>query len=174
VTAALNPPPTRLLSWSQLVREADPDYTRLSLQPWVFSFSNGRLFVDWLPLYDFGPPGDGLTDNAGILGLTSPNDWPTNTRGLQGGDLYSNGGVPQIFPGFTPGPPTIIEFGDISADALLALGARGLPWTRPANPNGILWNPGGSTGGPIYITSYIADFTLDSSFFGVLDQNRIG
>ena len=44
-------PPTRQISWSQLVREADPNFTRLSLQPWVFDFSNGRLFVDWLPLY---------------------------------------------------------------------------------------------------------------------------
>lgn len=34
-----------------MVREADPNYTRLSLQPWVYEFSNGRLFVDTLPVY---------------------------------------------------------------------------------------------------------------------------
>ena len=44
-------PPTRILNWNQLVREADPNYQRLSLQPWVLEFSNGRLFVDWNPLY---------------------------------------------------------------------------------------------------------------------------
>ena len=42
---------TSILSWSQMVREADPNYTRLSLQPWVYEYSNGRLFVDTLPLY---------------------------------------------------------------------------------------------------------------------------
>lgn len=44
-------PPTRQISWQQLVRENDPNFTRLSLRPWVFEFSNGRLFVDALPLY---------------------------------------------------------------------------------------------------------------------------
>lgn len=34
-----------------MVREADPDYTRLSRQPWVYEFSNGRLFVDAMLLY---------------------------------------------------------------------------------------------------------------------------
>lgn len=46
-----SPPPTRILSWNQIVRENDPNYTRLSLQPWVYEFSNGRLFVDTLPVY---------------------------------------------------------------------------------------------------------------------------
>lgn len=44
-------PPYRILSWSQMVREADPNFTRGSLQSWSFEFSNGRLFLDWLPLY---------------------------------------------------------------------------------------------------------------------------
>jgi hypothetical protein len=43
--------PTRILSWQQTVLEADPGYQRLSLQPWVYEFSNGRLFIDPLPLY---------------------------------------------------------------------------------------------------------------------------
>lgn len=47
-------PATRILSWSQLVRESDPVFTKLSLQPWVYDFSNGRLFVDPLPLYQTG------------------------------------------------------------------------------------------------------------------------
>jgi len=48
---AYSPPPTRILSWQQTVLEADPAYQRLSLQPWCYEFSNGRLFVDPLPLY---------------------------------------------------------------------------------------------------------------------------
>lgn len=44
-------PPTRILSWNQVVREADPNFTRLSLQPWVYEYSNGRLFLDTLPTY---------------------------------------------------------------------------------------------------------------------------
>lgn len=44
-------PPTRQLSWTQLVRDSDPNFTRLSLQPWCYEFSNGRLFVDTLPTY---------------------------------------------------------------------------------------------------------------------------
>jgi len=44
-------PPTRIISWRQLCIESDPNWTRLSLQPWVYEFSNGRLFVDTLPTY---------------------------------------------------------------------------------------------------------------------------
>lgn len=45
-------PSTRILSWEQMCREAEgPDYTRRSLQPWVYEFSNGRIFIDHLPLY---------------------------------------------------------------------------------------------------------------------------
>jgi hypothetical protein len=65
-----NPPPTRILSWLQYVREADPGYTRLSLQPWTLEFSNGRLFVDPLPLYGdtidwFDSSGGQMLDDAG-------------------------------------------------------------------------------------------------------------
>ena len=46
------PPPTRILSWQQMVIDADPNWTRLSLQPWIYEFSNGRLFVESLPVYN--------------------------------------------------------------------------------------------------------------------------
>ena len=51
-----SPPPTRILSWSQMVREADPDFTRLSLRPVVYTFSKGRLVVDPIPLYTAPEP----------------------------------------------------------------------------------------------------------------------
>lgn len=64
-------PPTRILSWNQLVREADPNFTRLSLQPWTLEFSNGRLFIDSLPLYStFSATDDLLVLEGGPLLLT--------------------------------------------------------------------------------------------------------
>ena len=63
------PPPTRILSWLQLCLENDSDFRRKSLRPWIYSFSNGRLFVESLPVYgstgltdDFGTP---ITDDFG-------------------------------------------------------------------------------------------------------------
>ena len=61
--------PTRILSWQQQVLEADPNWQRLALQPWVYEFSNGRLFVDSLPLY-------GTFDIVDELLLAVPNGQP--------------------------------------------------------------------------------------------------
>lgn len=41
-------PPTRIISWQQLVQDADPDWQRLKMRPWVYEFSNGRRFL-WDP-----------------------------------------------------------------------------------------------------------------------------
>lgn len=38
-------PPTRLISFQQVVIEADPDYQKLLLRPVIYEFSNGRRFV---------------------------------------------------------------------------------------------------------------------------------
>jgi hypothetical protein len=40
--------PTRLISWQQLVQEADPDWQREKSRPVMFRFSNGRQFT-WTP-----------------------------------------------------------------------------------------------------------------------------
>lgn len=53
--------PSRTLSWSQLVLEADPGWRRASNQPWAFEFSNGRRFYDPVPLYGSGK----ITDDFG-------------------------------------------------------------------------------------------------------------
>jgi hypothetical protein len=71
-----------------MCRENDPNFTRLSLQPWCYEFSNGRLFVDTLPVYttlfltddlgnvitdDLGNPIQITTDGAPISsGSTTP------------------------------------------------------------------------------------------------------
>lgn len=60
-----SPPPTRIISWAQQVKEADPNYVRLSLQPWVYEMSNGRLFVDTLPTYTPYDIVTYLTDDRG-------------------------------------------------------------------------------------------------------------
>jgi hypothetical protein len=44
-------PTTRILNWAQMVREADPDFQRLSLRPWVYEFSNDRRFIETTPVY---------------------------------------------------------------------------------------------------------------------------
>lgn len=44
-TGAENIPPTRILSWSQQVLEADPNWNRGMYRPWTYEFSNGRRFV---------------------------------------------------------------------------------------------------------------------------------
>jgi len=51
-----SPPPTRILSWLQMVREADPNFTRTSLQPVAYELSNGRVFVDPIQLYTSTSP----------------------------------------------------------------------------------------------------------------------
>lgn len=61
-------PPTRILSWQQMVLEVDPTYQRNSLQPWVFEFSNGRLFVDWLPVYN----NEGIVDDVLMVQAGNP------------------------------------------------------------------------------------------------------
>lgn len=147
-----SPPPTRILSWQQMVREADPNYTRLSLQPWVYQFSSGRLFVDPLPLYDFADIGEGLGNNGGVLYLEDATGWPTNGYGLSGGQLFSNGGEPTIVGGAPIiGSPLLILFGQISSAILLTTPVQNLPWVSPEVGSGYLWNPGGIDGGPIYI-----------------------
>lgn len=55
------PPATRILSWAQMCLEADPNFRQLSLRPWTYEFSNGRLFVESLPVYG----SYGITDDFG-------------------------------------------------------------------------------------------------------------
>ncbi len=40
------PPPTRIISWRQMVLDADPDFQKGLTRPWWYEMSNGRRF-DW-------------------------------------------------------------------------------------------------------------------------------
>src|SRR6185437_3252946 len=79
---------------------------------------------------------DGVFATAGgYLTLSVLGGWPTSDDGLLPGALYaaSNAAPAFIFavPGFghIDGPP--VMFGDVTASALLALGAVSLPQTDP-------------------------------------------
>ncbi len=57
-------PPTRLISWQQVVLEADPDYWALKNRPWIYEMSNARRFYATVPTY---LPNDGyLVDEIGV------------------------------------------------------------------------------------------------------------
>jgi len=130
-------PTTRILSWTQLVLEADPNFRRQSLQPWVFQFSNGRLFIDTIPTYT--PFAAGLANDGGVLILDDfATGWPTSPGAP--GTLYSNGGVVTISPGFAPiaGPP--VYFPQTGSQQLLAFNGALLPVTRPAVGSQQLWD----------------------------------
>jgi len=125
----------------QMVLEADPNWRRLSLQPWVYEFSNGRLFVDPIPVYDF-VFGQGLTNDNGVVVVSDATGWPTSPTGLppgavwsNGGDANGNGGAVGIVPGITPSPSAEQQFfGQLSAAQLLAIGGGQMPLYYPNNP----------------------------------------
>jgi hypothetical protein len=51
-----SPPPSRTLNWQQQVTNADPNWTKSYQRPWVYQFSNGRLFYFDPSIYvDPGP-----------------------------------------------------------------------------------------------------------------------
>lgn len=83
-----SPPPTRILSWLQLCLESDPSFRRLSQRPWIYEFSNGRLFVESLPLYG----STGITDD---FGNAITDDFGTQIQSDTGGATPSQtGGFP--------------------------------------------------------------------------------
>lgn len=53
---------TRIISWEQVVLEADPDYRLRKRRPMKYEFSNGRRFYDTDPVYI----GVGVSDDLGI------------------------------------------------------------------------------------------------------------
>lgn len=86
-----SPPPTRILSWEQMCFEADPDFRRLSLRPWVYEFSNGRRFVEAQPVYGT----TGITDDFGTVitddfGTPIQSDTATSTS-TSGGFPFGTG-----------------------------------------------------------------------------------
>lgn len=50
------PPPTRIISWQQVVIENDPNWQRNYTRPMNYEFSNGRLFYQFPPIYGLPVP----------------------------------------------------------------------------------------------------------------------
>lgn len=136
--------PTRILSWQQLVLENDPDWVRRSLNPAVWEFSNGRIFVD--PAQVYAPlPDSGLTNVGGVLTYDGANTpYPTSTNKLLPGAIWSNGGSVSVVAGGVAQPGAqAMFFGKITSDQLLLFGGANLPKSSPTAGSLQLWNNSG-------------------------------
>lgn len=118
------PQSPRVLSWQQLVLEADPNWQRDNLQPWIYEFSNRRLFYATIPMY--GPPSDGgLINDGGFLMLTGPTSgFPATNIGLPPGSFWNNALFISVTPGgpSQPGVPPLLWQSAITASSLLLFG----------------------------------------------------
>jgi hypothetical protein len=139
---------TRIISWQQLVDEADPYWLRNKLNPVIYTFSNGRIFTAQNPLYGVGSnAAAGLENDGGVLILTgNTSSWPTSTNGFNlapGQIYYDNGMVVCVSPNAPAPPPNspALFFPGITSDQLLVTNAQILPLSDPHN-NTQLWNNG--------------------------------
>lgn len=118
------PQSPRVLSWQQLVLEADPNWQRDNLQPWIYEFSNRRLFYATIPMY--GPPSDGgLINDSGFLVLEGVTPgYPVSAAGLAPGTFYSNGFFVSLTAGGVPAAPGVppLVFPGLTASSLLLFG----------------------------------------------------
>jgi len=150
-------PPTRIISWQQLVQDADPDWNRLKQRPWIYQFSTGRRFLGRPDIYTAPadglppvPPGPSpvvqdiaLQNDGGVVFMDTPWEFPVTSNGLLPGQIYWDGGVLAIVPGLTfdPSQPPLY-LSDPSWLVLLS-GAGGMPTTIPGNHDQRLCNVGG-------------------------------
>lgn len=135
-------PSTRIMSWYQLVLEADPGFERARRQPWIYSFSNGRLFYS--PVDPYAPlPSSGLWDDGGVLALFETGIYPTSPEGLMPGELWVNGLTIAVIPGGVPQAGVApMLFPGITADQLFLFGGANFQLTPPPEGSGIIWNDG--------------------------------
>jgi hypothetical protein len=134
--------PTRILSWQQLVLENDPDWVRLSLNPRVWEFSNGRTFVD--PASVYAPlPDSGLTLNGQFLVIDGVvTDIPTVDPHIPG-HVFSNGGFVYAATGTKYQPGLSIFYPGCTLDQILLVGASAWPTSQPPAGSGQIFNNGG-------------------------------
>jgi hypothetical protein len=149
---------TRIISWQQLVNEADPAWLFNKLNPVQYTFSNGRIFTAPNPLYGTpfvpgNPPGGGpgtlpspgLQNDGGVLILTGDTSaWPNSPNGVAAGHLFYNDFfVICIVPGAPAPPPNTppLFFPGITSDQLLQATTANLPTTDPGVANQ-LWQNG--------------------------------
>jgi len=142
-------PPTRIISFQQLVQEADPNWNRAKQRPWIYSFSNGRRFLGRPDIYTAAADGSAapapgasptvqsvaLVNVAGAVHMTTPWEFPVTASGLLPGQIWWNAGVLTIVPGlaFNAALPPIF-LSDPSWRVLLD-GAGGMPTSNPGKHN---------------------------------------
>jgi hypothetical protein len=138
----MSPPPTRIISWQQLVLEADPNWQKAYRSPWVYDFSNGRLF--YAPTSLYSPlPASGLTNDNGLIELLDATGWASSSIGLSAGQMWTDGFSVVVQPSVTPfAIAQPIMFAGLTASQLLATDARYFPQSLPSIA-GQIWNNGG-------------------------------
>jgi hypothetical protein len=150
-------PPTRIISWQQVTQDADQDWNRQKQRPWIYQFSTGRRFL-WRPDI-YTAPADGspapapgpspiTQDNAiyndgGVAYMLNPWEFPTAPGGLLPGQIWYDGGVLAIMPGYIydVSQPSL-HLGVPSYQVLLA-GAVSMPFANPRRHDFRFWNNGG-------------------------------
>lgn len=149
-------PPTRIISYQQLVVEADPDWQRLKQRPWIYQFSTGRRFLGRPDIYTAPangsaplPPGAAptvqsvaLLNVGGAVHMTTPWEFPVTASGLLPGQIWWNAGVLTIVPGlpFDVTQPQLF----LSDPSWLVLldGAAAMPLSNPGKHNKRLYRGG--------------------------------
>lgn len=135
--------PTRILSWQQMVIEADPNWSREYRQPIVYEFSNGRVFTApaagiYLPL-----PDSGLLLNGAFVMLDATalanGIYPTTAAGLPG-SVYENAGFVCGVLAATPQPGAgQLIFNQTNASQLQLFGVANMNPFSSAAGSGVLY-----------------------------------
>lgn len=99
---------------------------------------------------DAGQVAPALYNNGGVLSLDGVLGWPT----LQpaGPSMWSNGGVVSVGPNVTENfDAAPLFFATVTAFQMRLLAGGDLPWRQPRPRSGQLWNPGGASGGDVWV-----------------------
>jgi hypothetical protein len=149
-------PPTRIISWQQLVQDADPDWNRLKQRPWIYEFSTGRRFLTRPDVYTAPadgvapvPPGPApvvqniaLQNDGGVAFMDVPWEFPVSSSGLLPGQIYWDGGVLAIVAGYVFDPTQPPLYLTDPSWLVLLSGAYSMPTINPGRLDGRLWNNG--------------------------------
>ncbi|GGA00535.1 hypothetical protein [Dyella caseinilytica] len=104
-------------------------------------FANGALPIPFQ--YNFAFVSASFTNDGGVLALSEPLNFPSNSAHLPAGSIYYNGGTLGIVPGITPSPTApAVYFNTLTPGQLQSLGGGNFPLTDPNNANQY-WNNGG-------------------------------
>ena len=149
-------PPTRIISYQQLVLEADPDWQRLKQRPWIYQFSTGRRFLGRPDIYVAPadgvapvPPGPApivtdveLKNDGGVVYTLTSWEFPTTSSGLLPGQIYWDGGALAVVPGVIFDQTQPILYLYTPSWMVLLQGAVSMPTSNPGKHDQRLWTNG--------------------------------